>query len=173
MHWFSERLIFYPTLCWNILLGRILRIRPWWSRVDQHVFIGALPFVGDVTKLKNMGIGAVVNTCREYPGPKAAYAREHIEQLYLPTVDFTAPRLQDIERGVKFIERHVAEGTGVYIHCKAGRGRSATIVVCWLIAAKAMTPEQAQRFLSQKRPHVHRQLYLRPVVCDFYKRCRS
>ncbi|MFV1967705.1 MAG: dual specificity protein phosphatase family protein, partial [Pirellulaceae bacterium] len=51
---------------------------------------------------------------------------------------------------------------------KAGRGRSATMVLCWLVAKKGMTPEQAFAFLKQKRPHVC-QMALRPVVDEFQK----
>lgn len=169
MRWLILRLIFYPTLAWNFLLGRVLRIRPWFSHVDSHVIIGALPFAFDVPKLKELGVCGVINTCEEYPGPQAAYNKAAMEQLYLPTVDFTAPSLEHIEQGVKFIEKHAQAGNLVYVHCKAGRGRSATVVICWLIA-QGMTPEQAQEYLVQKRSHVNRSVYLRSVVREFYDR---
>ena len=130
------------------------------------MLLGALPLRSHVPKLKNEGIGAVINTCNEYGGPLDAYRDAGIEQLYLPTIDFTPPRLEDIQRGVEFIDRHIAAGRKVYVHCKAGRGRSATIVMCYLIRL-GHTPESAQALLSQKRPQVVRSLAQRKVVREF------
>ncbi len=36
------RSLFWPTLMQNYVLGRVLRVRNWWDRVDEHVIIGAL-----------------------------------------------------------------------------------------------------------------------------------
>ena len=164
---FLARLLFVPTLLWNLLLGRVLRVRNWWDRVDEHVILGALPFAADVPKLAAEGVRAVVNTCEEYAGPVVAYEAAGIEQLRVPTTDFHPPRLADIEQAVAFMQRHIARGETVYVHCKAGRARSATVVLCWLVATKGMTVEAAQRLLLAKRPHVKRDLDRRPVVMEF------
>ena len=87
------RLLFVPTLLWNLLLGRVLRVRNWWDRVDEHVILGALPFAADVPRLAAVGVRAVVNTCEEYVGPVAEYAVAGIEQLRVPTTDFQPPQL--------------------------------------------------------------------------------
>jgi atypical dual specificity phosphatase len=44
-----------------------------------------------------------------------------------------APSLVDISRAVDFIHRNASCGRMTYIHCKAGRGRSTTIVLCYLV----------------------------------------
>ena len=130
------------------------------------MLLGALPLRRHVPKLKSEGIGAVINTCQEYRGPLDDYRAAGIDELYLPTIDFTPPRLEDIQRGVEFIQRHAAAGRKVYVHCKAGRGRSATIAMCYLIS-RGHTPESAQAFLSEKRPQVNRSLAKRAVVLEF------
>ncbi len=112
--------LFVPTLLWNLLLARVLRVRHWWDRIDDHVLMGALPFSWDVPKMKQEGVGAVVNTCSEYAGPQQAYDEADIVQLRLPTVDFTAPSLADVERGVAFMDEQIVQGRDVYVHCKAG-----------------------------------------------------
>ena len=57
-----------------------------------------------------------------------------IEQLRLPTVDFTATPTQcDIDKAVGFILGHRLKQNSVYVHCKAGRTRSATVVACYLV----------------------------------------
>jgi atypical dual specificity phosphatase len=160
------RLLFYPTLLWNLLLNRFRSERRWWDWIDDDVLLGALPFRGDVKKLRELGVSAVVNTCIEYAGPANEYARAGIEQMHIPTVDFTPPSYEDIVQSVEFIKRQTAAGKKVYIHCKAGRGRSATIAVCYLIS-KGFSPEEAQRILLEKRPHVMPEVYKREVVQRF------
>ncbi|MCY3023090.1 MAG: dual specificity protein phosphatase family protein [Planctomycetota bacterium] len=159
-------LFFYPTLWWNLLLNRVCARRRWWDWVDDSVLLGAAPLRRHVAELKQAGIGAVVNTCREWRGPVEAYRAAGIEELYLPITDFTAPRLNEVRAAVRFIEQQIAAGRKVYVHCKAGRGRSATIVLCYLIA-KGFSPEKGQALLLEKRPHVNRGLAQREVVRQF------
>ncbi len=163
---FFARLFFYPTLLWNLLLHRINPRRRWWDWLDNTVLLGALPFASDVPKLKSLGIGAVVNTCDEYSGPTQAYASTGIAQCHIPTIDFMPPALADIEKSVRFIQSHAAAGTKIYIHCKAGRGRSATVAACYLIT-QGHTPESAQKLMLEKRPHVNPLIAQREVVRQF------
>ncbi len=164
------RFFFIPTLLWNIFLGRLLKVRHWWDALtEEPILLGALPFSRDVPQLQEEGVTGVINMCIEYPGPKSAYEKSGIEQLWLPTVDFTPPNIDDIRQAIKFIERHQKDGGKVYVHCKAGRGRSATVVLCWLMYRRGFTPEEAAVWLARQRPHINRDLAERVVVRDFQK----
>lgn len=164
---FFAAVSFYPTLYWNYLLGRTFKIRRWWDHIDPHVIVGAYPFARDVEALYQAGVRAVVNTCEEYKGPILQYERLGIEQLRIPTTDFTPPRLRDVEIAVEFVEAHVEQSHTVYIHCKAGRARSATVALCWLVKYRGLTIAQAQSSLLHSRPHVHPRLADRDVVKRF------
>lgn len=159
--------VFYPTLAWNMMLGRVLKVRNWWDFIDPGVIVGARPFTRDVETLSSIGVRAVVNTCEEYGGPVQEYGRYGIVQLHIPTIDFTNPTIENIRRGVDFVQEHIEQGDVVYIHCKAGRARSATIAICWLIQHRAMTPGEAQSLLLSKRPHINPRLTERAVVQEF------
>lgn len=161
------RIVFWPTLAWNCLLGRVLGVRNWWDRIDEHVIVGAYPFAGDVASLRGEGVRAVVNTCEEYQGPLREYDQHGIEQLHIPTTDFTHPQLKDVEAAVEFIQKYKLQNDTVYIHCKAGRARSATVAMCWLMKYRDMSVEQAQQHLLSARPHVNPHLASRPVVKQF------
>lgn len=167
------RTVFYPTLCWNFLLARILKVRHWWDHIDPHVIVGAFPFGRDVVAMHQDGVRAVVNTCEEYSGPVKQYAQHGIEQLHIPTTDFTHPRIEDVEQAVEFVQEHARRGETVYIHCKAGRARSATVALCWLIKYRGMSAPQAQATLLKFRPHINPRLTLRPVVQEFAKRVEN
>ncbi|MEM7202983.1 MAG: dual specificity protein phosphatase family protein [Planctomycetota bacterium] len=166
------RLLFLPTLAYNLVMSRLAPKRRWWDRVDEHVILGALPLPMFVSKMAAEGVRAVVNTCAEYRGPVTAYGRHHIEQLRIPCLDFTPPKLEDIERAIDFMREHAARGETIYVHCKAGRGRSATVVLCWLVAQRGISPEEAQAELLRVRPHVNTFLAQREVVQAFSAKAR-
>ena len=79
-------------------------------------------------------IRGVINLCEEYRGPEQTYKRLGMRHLRLPTTDHFEPSVEDLERAVKFIAEHEALGKRVYVHCRAGHGRSAAVVFAWLLA---------------------------------------
>jgi atypical dual specificity phosphatase len=126
-----------------------------------------MPMPSDAKRLHQLGITGVINMCQEYPGPIAQYRELGIEQLHLPTVDFHPPTLKMIQQGVAFIKQQVGGGGAGYFPSKAGRARSATVAICYLIAHRQMSPEQAQQYLLDHRPHVNPRLTERSVVKEF------
>lgn len=68
-----------------------------------------------------------------------------VEQLRLSTVDLSgAPSLEQLQRGVEFLLRHRERGNSVYVHCKAGRSRSATMVAAYLIQVRRVLVVRAR-----------------------------
>lgn len=170
MNTVAAKLMFWPTLAWTILLARGLRNCTgwnWWDRIDDGLWLGALPLTSDVPKLHALGIRGVINLCAETSGPVAAHVQYGLEQLHLPTSDFTSPTRQAIDQAIAFIEQWRAEQAGVYLHCKAGRGRSATVAACWLMHSRGCTAEAAQAALTACRRQVARDLAQRDVVRKF------
>lgn len=67
-------------------------------------------------------------------GLKQEWKAEGVEQLRLSTVDLTGvPSLENLHRGVEFALSHREKGSSVYVHCKAGRCRSATQAAAYII----------------------------------------
>ena len=54
-------------------------------------------------------------------------------QHWFQTVDFQPPSLPCIQQGLDIIEQEKTSGQSVYVHCKAGKGRSAVVAACYLI----------------------------------------
>ncbi len=162
-------LALYPSLIANLVICRLLRIWNWWDQIDPLLFVGARPFQSDVPRLYDLGVRAVVNTCEEYAGPVKTYSDYGITQLHLPTVDFTSPSLDDVKAAVAFIAEKHKQENAVYVHCKAGRGRSATIALCWLMQAHKCNPADAFRRLQGRRRQVSRNLATRRVVQQFWE----
>ena len=73
-----------------------------------------------------------------------------VKQLRLPTVDFdNAPSIPQIKKGLEFIEHFIEKGESVYVHCKAGRGRSVVLVMCYLIKVRLQAPLTQYRVTSK------------------------
>ncbi|CAL4961514.1 unnamed protein product [Urochloa decumbens] len=153
----GARVLFYPTLLYNVLRNRFEADFRWWDRVDQFILLGAVPFPSDVPRLKQLGVRGVVTLNEPYETlvPTSLYQDYEIEHLVIPTRDYLfAPSLEDISQAIDFIHRNASRGSTTYVHCKAGRGRSTTIVLCYLIKYRSMTPEAALDYVRSIRPRV-------------------
>ncbi|KAG9336346.1 hypothetical protein AGOR_G00108250 [Albula goreensis] len=154
------RLLFYPTLAYNVVMEK-LSSRRWFDRVDQTVILGALPFKSMTEELvQKENVKGVITMNEEYETKYFCNSAEEwravgVEQLRLSTVDLTGvPSLENIHKGVDFALRLKEQGASVYIHCKAGRSRSATLAAAYLIKLHCWSPEEACRILRSVRPHV-------------------
>lgn len=110
----------------------------------MQVYLGCAPisFLGHPQQLAELGVCGVVNMCDEYAGPIDAYKKLKIRQLRLPTVDHFEPSLSQMQEAVAFIESYRKRGEKVYVHCKAGHGRAASIALVWLMSKN---PRMASR----------------------------
>jgi atypical dual specificity phosphatase len=93
--------------------------------------------------------------------------------LHLPTTDHFEPTVQDLERAVQFIEQYEQTGKKVYVHCRAGHGRSAAVVFAWLLSKD---PDVDLQELNQelcKIRSVRKTLWKQPNIIRFHSRLRS
>jgi atypical dual specificity phosphatase len=116
--------------------------------------------------------------CQEYRGPVHEYDKYNITQLYLPTVDHWEPSVADMHQAVQFIQQYQRKNSNnnnnntpprrVYVHCRAGHGRSAAIVMAWLLYQQPMKDRIClNQQLSQLR-HVRTTLWQQPNIIRFH-----
>jgi protein tyrosine phosphatase (PTP) superfamily phosphohydrolase (DUF442 family) len=101
--------------------------------------------------LQSRGVTAVVNMRDEFDSRAAGLAPPNY--LYLPTIDDHAPTLEQLREGTAFIAGQVANGGGVYIHCKSGVGRAATMAAAYLMST-GLSQEEAWTRIRASRPFV-------------------
>jgi len=87
-----------------------------------------------------------------YVSDQNLWSKHEIQHLRLPTVDFSNPQIENLFHGVEFLRTVRQENKTAYIHCKAGRQRSANLAACYLIDTYGMTPEEAARRIRSIRP---------------------
>lgn len=137
-----------------------------WNWIDENVLLGALPSRSDISELAHLGVGAVVNTCEEFPGYTKELARHGMTQLYLPTLDYQSPSKEAVRRGVEFIQEQVGMGRKVYVHCKAGRGRSATVALAYMMTAHRLSAQEAYDRMKAARPQINSRIQHREVIVE-------
>ncbi|CAM8984522.1 hypothetical protein QQ045_000542 [Rhodiola kirilowii] len=153
----GARALFYPTLIYNVIRNKFQTEFRWWDRVDKFVLLGAVPFPTDVFRFKELGVQGVITLNEPYETlvPSSLYQANGIDHLLIPTRDYCfAPSLRDICKAVNFIHEKSSLGQTTYVHCKAGRGRSTTIVLCYLVKHRGMTPDAAYAYVKSIRPRV-------------------
>ncbi|CAK4129493.1 unnamed protein product [Aphanomyces euteiches] len=156
--------VYHVSLAYNLVMNK-LTSRTWWTRITDHVILGALPLHGrnHHTMLKSEGVVAVVTMNEPFELEKTVlgtpvtpdeWSALGIDQCIGTTQDFTPPELDTLIRCVNFVQRHVNQGGTVYVHCKAGRGRSTLVVAAYLMQTNKWTIDQAFEFIQAKRSHI-------------------
>ncbi|KAL3811158.1 hypothetical protein ACHAXA_001373 [Cyclostephanos tholiformis] len=160
-----SKALFWPTI--PITISR--RMGQWTTVVDNAVVIG-----GHRSRLsRKFNVRGVVNMCDEYRGPVSSYERLGIEHLRLPTVDHFEPSVEDLKKAVAFIQRHEHNGHRVYVHCRAGHGRSAAAVYAWLLYKEPLAdPVELNEKLCSMRD-VRKSLWKQPNINVFREWLRN
>ena len=171
----SAHIFFWPIVFSQFVFSKFGWIK-WYSLISPtsapsgKLFLGALPWPQSLRMklIEDEKISSVVNLVAEkscfVPSKWTPYS------LAIPLPDFVAPSYEQLEPGVEFIQSELASGRNVYVHCRAGKGRSATLVACWLVKYKGFTPASAQSYLSQQRPQVLTSLASRLAVIESAKK---
>ena len=144
-------LFFYPSLPLTFLS----RYPHYWTYMTPNVLLGGMPiqFLSHPQLLRSFGVGGIINCCAEVTSPSSLYTHLDIQWLDLPTRDHCEPSISDIKKALLFIQQMHSQNSKVYIHCKAGHGRSAAIVFCYLktILYPNWTMSKVQMFMNSQR----------------------
>jgi len=151
-----NRVWFWPTVLATRALASVcpscLRLR---DEVAPGIWLGVAPvFLSDVYSLHKDGIRCVVNTCEEWREHEDLYKEKGIREVYLPTLDHHPPTTEECNQASGIMKETLDAGDKVYVHCKAGRGRSTTVVLYHLVQMSGERPEAVQAAIKKHRGHV-------------------
>jgi len=126
-----------------------------YSRLSERLLAGAMPHSAEhVATLHDEGVQLVINLCEEreyWVGEReavlSAYGKARIRELHLPVKDGAT-----IPPGV--IDAAVDSGAAsvVYVHCRGGRERSATVATALLAREQQLSIDQAMALARAGRP---------------------
>lgn len=122
-----------------------------YSRITPEIFVGPQHGPRGLRELSELGVTGCVNMRVEYDD--AARGVAFAKYCHLPTEDDAAPTLEQLRQGVAFIEKEVAAGGKVYIHCAGGVGRAPTMAAAYFIS-QGMSLEEAIALIKKARPFI-------------------
>ena len=101
----------------------------------------------DLLWLRSSGIRHVISLT-EKPLALAATPPAGLEFHHFPIVDMGIPTPRDTHRLCDFILRAIERDEAVLVHCKAGLGRTGTVLACCLVSQGATAEEAIVRLRS-------------------------
>ena len=85
-------------------------------------------------------------------------------QHWFETVDFQPPSLPAIQQGLDVLEQARTSGHSAYVHCKAGKGRSAVVTACYLMKVYTCTCTYICSPTSKKLSLLHKGVFCAAAV---------
>jgi protein-tyrosine phosphatase len=130
------------------------------AEVGHGLLVGAYPVdADDVTALTDAGTDVLVNLCEDVEyreGQRdalgAALETAGIEERRLPVPDYGHLPAEHIERAVGEVTRELQAGRRVYLHCRAGWQRSATIAAGAVAVREGLDAQDALVRVRERKP---------------------
>ena len=125
-----------------------------------------LEMTAKLTGLVTLGVDMVINLMEateqdsagkpyvSYMGELKKLARQQdydLEILRFPVRDLHVPTRNSLRNILDTIDQNLAGGGRVYVHCAGGRGRTGTVVGCYLMRRGRATPDNVLEMISALR----------------------
>lgn len=140
-----------PGNLWRKIYGAIAKKPTNFSWVIEGMLTGSgMPTSREeMDWVRENGIKAVL-TLTEEPLPEQWL--NNIDYLHVPTVNGSSPDIEDIEKAVDFIDKNLKNNKSVMVHCAAGKGRTGTILVAYMMKFRGIDVKSAIEEIRSLRP---------------------
>ncbi|MBN2479360.1 MAG: dual specificity protein phosphatase family protein [Parachlamydiales bacterium] len=158
---------------------------PWYNKINSHLYLGAIPLKNldhENIFLKKENIKAVLSLVEPFeekkktifsiPVKRYEWIENNINYLNIKVKDAYPLTLDEIDKAADFINENISKDKKVYVHCKAGRSRSASAIIGYLIKYKKMKLHQAINFVKKRRNVVILNFSQFKALENFYKKVR-
>jgi atypical dual specificity phosphatase len=148
----------------------------YYNKMQEGIYLGGLPlknFNHEILLLE-LGIKAILSVLEDVelntetfcssPVTKEYWKEHGISQLHLSVIDFSSISHSDLHQAADFIHQHKE---GIYIHCKAGRGRSVMSYMAYLMKYEGKTYEQAYVETKTNRPSMDLRSWQKIALQEF------
>lgn len=131
----------------------------WYSKIpltdtDGKLYLGAMPIEGREFPSDVDHVISVCEIFEFYSTPlNTILIPDSLDHYESP--DFLPVSEYYLDLAADHIKTKLAEGKKIYIHCKAGRGRSAMCVLAYLIKYKEMSYDDALALVKKARPQIN------------------
>ena len=140
-----------PGNIWRKVHGKIAR-KPTnfsWLIDDKLTGSGMPTSLSEIDWIQKQGVKSII-TMTENSLPESWV--KNITYLHVPTEDFSAPDMEQIDEAIEFIQKRLENNEPVMVHCAAGIGRTGTILACYLIKYQKLSAKDAIQKVRKERP---------------------
>ena len=136
---------------------------PWFNQITKNIFLGAVPLksLNHEKLFKEKNITSILSIIEEKETTKKTvfttpinlsyWKKNDFSHLHIPIKDRYPLSSIDLQKAADFIHREVSSNKKIYVHCTAGRSRSAMVIIAYLLKYKKMDLTEAYKFLKSKR----------------------
>ncbi|MGI0061675.1 MAG: dual specificity protein phosphatase 23 [Nitrosotalea sp.] len=140
-----------PGNLWRKMHGKITK-KPTnfsWLISDKLAGSGMPTSVSEMDWILKQGVKSIV-TMTESSLPDSW--TKNVKYLHVPTEDYSAPDIEQIDVAVEFIQKRIENNEPVMVHCAAGMGRAGTILACYIVKYHKMSAKDAIQKVRKERP---------------------
>lgn len=120
-----------------------------WLISDKLAGSGMPTSVSEIDWILKQGVKSIV-TMTESSLPDSW--TKNVKYLHVPTEDYSAPDIEQIDVTVEFIQKRIENNEPVMVHCAAGMGRAGTILACYIVKYHKMSAKDAIQKVRKERP---------------------
>jgi len=162
----SPRGLYNLSLTYTFLTNGI-KGHQYWNEVQPGIVLGAIPLNKHkqdlLRKEKITGVLSLLEDYEMEPGimyspvQPADWKSAGVDTKWVRTLDFEPVTSAKLEEGADWIHQHLQGGPDrkVYVHCKAGRGRSTATVLVYMWKYFGIPVEDGWRMVKAKRPQIN------------------
>ena len=135
------------------------------SKITDQIYVGGRIGQADWKHLRSLGITVDISLQEENKDDF-----DDVDAfLWLPSIDWAPPSLEQLAMGANFIDGAVKAGKKVYVHCFAGVGRAPTLCAAYFVL-KGMTAAEALAFVAKAHPAASPNRAQKEALAEF-ERC--
>ena len=163
---FTFRCIIFEILLMIHVIQHKMGHWVWYHRVHPGIYLGSIPMeaMGHADAIVSLKITRVLGIMQDYelvagtmagrPVSSDIWKKRDVDFMQIRSDDFVPPSFDILEEGAELIHETLQNKGQIYVHCKSGIGRSASLVIAYLIKYRGLGAVEAHRSVKSIRPQI-------------------